>query len=101
MRKSPGSFPYLNVCQIFEQCNNAGMVEAAPTADAQSLEELFDECRHRNRRFDGFGGVVDEIQIFEVKVDLESGRKVTVQDFLRFLIQALTSGKTTRQSTNH
>src|SRR5215467_4815827 len=92
---------YLDACQILEQGDDSGMIQSAPSVNPQRGEELFDKCRRRNRSTDRSSSIVNEIQVLEMQVDLESRRKIAGQDFFGFLIQTFASCKTACEGTNH
>src|SRR5262245_33420448 len=77
------------------------MVQPATAANAQYREKLFDKGGGWNRNADGLGRLMDQVQVFEVEINLEAGREVAREDFFGFLVKALAPRQSSRESLNH
>src|SRR3989442_8262674 len=77
------------------------MVETAAPANTEGGEQLFDKGGGWNRDSNGPGRILDEVEIFKMKIDLETGSKIAGQYFLGFLLEAFAACKASGESLNH
>src|ERR1700674_1988625 len=77
------------------------MVETAPPTNTEGGEQLFDKGGGWNRDSDGPRGILDEVEIFKMKIDFETGSKIARQYFVGLLLEAFAACKASRESLNH
>src|SRR6266581_6294855 len=77
------------------------MVQAATPADAQRGEQLLNKGGSWNRHADAACGILDQVQIFKMQINLESRSKIAGQDFFRLLIKAFAARESSAERTNH
>src|SRR5215471_17644251 len=99
LQRSRSSHLYFG--QIFEESDHAGVIESAAALNAKRGEELLDQRGCRNRRSDRPRSILNQVQIFCVEVDFETGGEISGQNLFGLLIEALASGKTSCECSNH
>src|ERR1051326_220504 len=77
------------------------MIETATSLNTKSGKELLDQSGNWNRYADRSCCILDEIQIFEMEIDFEARRKITIEYFVRFLLETLAAGEAAAEGADH